>query len=72
MFSLPLTRGSAQEKSLYDIGNQYGTDKVTYHRYHNLYDKYLPSIRHKKIKMLEIGLGCDMVRVEMDRNDLSR
>jgi hypothetical protein len=26
-----------------------------------MYDKYFPAIRNRKIKMLEIGLGCDMV-----------
>lgn len=26
-----------------------------------MYDKYFPAIRDKKLKMLEIGLGCNMV-----------
>jgi hypothetical protein len=33
---------------------------VTDHSYHNLYEKYLPAYRDKKVKMLEIGLGCGM------------
>lgn len=27
-----------------------------------MYDKHFPAIRQQKLKMLEIGLGCDMVR----------
>lgn len=26
-----------------------------------MYEKYLEPVREKKLKMLEIGLGCDMV-----------
>jgi hypothetical protein len=37
------------------------TDKIRGHKYHHLYDRYLPELRHKPIKMLEIGLGCGMV-----------
>jgi len=46
--------------SFYAIAKEAGTDKVTTHSYQNMYDKYLPELRRKKIKMLEIGLGCDM------------
>lgn len=47
--------------SFLDIAKKYGTDKVTDHQYWFIYDKYLPAIRNKKVKMLEIGLGCNMV-----------
>jgi hypothetical protein len=36
------------------------TDKVAGHRYEAIYEKYLGPLRHKKFKMLEIGLGCGM------------
>lgn len=48
-------------KTFYEIAKEKGTDKVTDHSYQHVYDKYLPAIRNKRIKMLEIGLGCDMV-----------
>lgn len=43
-----------------EIAEKHGTDKVTTHSYWYMYEKYLNSLRNKKIKMLEIGLGCDM------------
>ncbi|THY55669.1 hypothetical protein D6C99_03084 [Aureobasidium pullulans] len=46
--------------SFYEVAAKYGTDKVTAHSYHHMYEKYLPAVRMKRIKMLEIGLGCDM------------
>ncbi|ETS77813.1 hypothetical protein PFICI_09875 [Pestalotiopsis fici W106-1] len=46
--------------SFYEIALKYGTDKVTDHQYWFMYDKHFPAIRHQKLKMLEIGLGCDM------------
>ena len=36
-----------------------GTDKTTTHRYQYMYAKYLLPVRHRDIKLLEIGLGCD-------------
>ncbi|KAL9185705.1 hypothetical protein ACHAXT_003482 [Thalassiosira profunda] len=38
------------------------TDKVTTHRYHPMYGQFLLPYYHRKpsMKMLEIGLGCDM------------
>lgn len=47
--------------SFKEIGLKYGTDKVTDHHYWFIYEKYLEPLRDKKLKMLEIGLGCDMV-----------
>lgn len=49
--------------SFYEVALTHGTDKVTTHHYENMYERYLPALRHKRIKMLEIGLGCDMVRI---------
>lgn len=48
--------------TFYEIGQKFGTDKVIGHHFWFMYDKYFPAIRQKKLKMLEIGLGCDMVR----------
>lgn len=36
------------------------TDKVTTHSYHTMYGIFLSGLRLHPIKMLEIGLGCDM------------
>jgi hypothetical protein len=47
--------------SFTDIALKYGTDKVTDHHYQFMYEKYLAPIRDESLKMLEIGLGCDMV-----------
>jgi len=60
------------ELSFYEVGKLHDTDKVTTHSYQNMYEKYLPDLRHKKIKMLEIGLGCDMVRDSTDAWWLTR
>lgn len=49
-----------KELSFYEIAIKHGTDKVTDHSYQDMYELYLPALRHKRIKMLEIGLGCDM------------
>ncbi len=36
------------------------TDKVTAHSYHIMYGTFLSGLKDQPIKMLEIGLGCDM------------
>jgi hypothetical protein len=41
----------------YDLGQKYGNDKVTYHRYDLIYPKFLSELIDKEITMLEIGLG---------------
>jgi len=46
--------------TFYQIAKEEGTDKVSTHQYHHLYDKYLPELRKKPVRMMEIGLGCDM------------
>lgn len=64
--------GGGGGKSFYDIAKEKGTDKVTAHSYHHMYEKYFPAIRNKRIKMLEIGLGCDMVgRLKLTRARLA-
>ena len=35
--------------------------QVTAHRYQYLYSKYLSQLHTERLRMLEIGLGCDMV-----------
>ncbi|TPX17931.1 uncharacterized protein E0L32_011994 [Thyridium curvatum] len=46
--------------SFREVALQHGTDKVTTHQYWFMYEKYLEPLREKKLKMLEIGLGCNM------------
>jgi len=36
------------------------SDKISDHVYNRMYDRFLSPMRHKDLKMLEIGLGCDM------------
>ena len=43
------------------IAEQPVTDKVTAHTYEFMYDKYLGMRRMQRLKLLEIGLGCDMI-----------
>lgn len=52
--------GLDHENDLLMIATRTGTDKVTTHSYDMLYQKYLQPIRHRPLKLLEIGLGCDM------------
>ena len=47
-------------KTFFELATEIGTDKVTDHSYQHAYEFYLPSLRHKPVKMLEIGLGCNM------------
>lgn len=51
------------------IARQYGTDKVTTHKYQFMYDKYLSGIRDDQLKVLEIGLGCNMVSMNPTLSD---
>jgi hypothetical protein len=48
------------EQSFYNIGMKYKTDKVTFHRYDIMYEKYLRKYVGSNFTLLEIGLGCDM------------
>lgn len=51
---------STSPGSFIAVASAVGTDKVTTHDYHHLYSKYLDSIRNDQLRLLEIGLGCDM------------
>lgn len=52
-------RSSRKSSSFLEIAREYGTDKVDPHHYERMYgDKFEP-LRNRKLKMLEIGLGCD-------------
>jgi hypothetical protein len=51
---------NTENKSFLDIGTMYKTDKVTYHHYEILYEKYLRKYVGSAIHLLEIGLGCGM------------
>ncbi|PVH73791.1 hypothetical protein DL98DRAFT_606296 [Cadophora sp. DSE1049] len=46
--------------SCFEIATKHGTDKVNPHHYNYMYEKYLDPIRDQPLKMLEIGLGCNM------------
>lgn len=44
-------------KTLTEIGRYYGTDKIDSHSYLPIYEMYLESSRHEKVRVLEIGYG---------------
>ncbi|KAG4439331.1 hypothetical protein IFR05_005206 [Cadophora sp. M221] len=46
--------------SFLEIATKHGTDKVNPHHYNHMYEKYLDPVRDRPLKMLEIGLGCNM------------
>lgn len=49
------------QPSFYEIAIEKGTDKVTMHTYHDMYERYLPALRNRRIKLLEIGgVDCSM------------
>jgi len=64
--SLPLRVSfypSSNATKLYPMGIKAGTDKIINHGYEILYAKYFeinPNLRGKKLKIMEIGLGCTM------------
>ncbi|KAM4058029.1 methyltransferase [Hirsutella rhossiliensis] len=49
-----------QSASFEQVALKHGTDKVTTHSYQHMYEKYLLPLRSLPLKMLEIGLGCNM------------
>jgi hypothetical protein len=69
--SLAHSRSSSGDESTFkrpnfeQIARKYGTDKVTTHKYQSMYDKYLSDIRDDQLKVLEIGLGCNMVSIDL-------
>ena len=42
------------------IGAKYKTDKVTFHHYDTMYEKYMRKYIGTNVSLLEIGLGCGM------------
>ena len=44
-------------ESLTEIALRTGTDKATFHHYTEIYQQYLEPLRHKPIRLLEIGYG---------------
>ncbi len=48
--------------SFFDLGMKYQADKVTEHRYDKMYEKYLQKYIGTNVSILEIGLGCDMIK----------
>jgi hypothetical protein len=48
------------EMSFHSLGMKYQTDKVTFHHYDIMYEKYVRKFVGTNITLLEIGLGCDM------------
>jgi hypothetical protein len=53
---------------MYDLGNKYNNDKVTYHRYDLIYPDFISHMCDKEIKMLEIGLGTNFDDTGFSRN----
>lgn len=52
----------SQASVFYHLARKSGTDKVTAHHYEHLYSKHfeMSGKRFLPLKVLEIGLGCDM------------
>jgi len=46
----------------YELGKKHGSDKVTYHKYHEIYDFFLRPFYFKNGSILEIGIdsGCSL------------
>ncbi|EFN54136.1 hypothetical protein CHLNCDRAFT_135522 [Chlorella variabilis] len=57
-FTSPISKGLP--RAFLDFAQWSGTDKVTDHAYHYAYTRYLSHVRFTDLRMLEIGLGCDM------------
>ncbi len=51
----------SNQTSFYSLGMKYKTDKVTFHRYDIMYEKYLRKYVGTNSTLLEIGLGCNML-----------
>ncbi|KAF4968438.1 hypothetical protein FZEAL_10396 [Fusarium zealandicum] len=50
---------SPNRTSFEAIAIKHGSDKVTFHKYHYMYEKHVRSLQGKPVKLLEIGLGCN-------------
>lgn len=51
--------------SLKDIGIKYNCDKITYHRYDRIYEKFFESIRNDNLKLFEIGCTPQALSVKV-------
>ena len=56
------SNGRLNRTSFFDIGMKFKTDKVYLHHYERFYEKYLSQYRDTPVRLLEIGLGCDMIQ----------
>jgi len=55
------TASSTKRRTWYEVAATTPTDKITAHAYDVAYERYLaPFLNKGSIKLLEIGLGCDM------------
>lgn len=52
--------GREKDHEFFRLATTHYTDKVTKHDYDYLYSKYLAPVRNESLRLLEIGLGCDM------------
>lgn len=52
-------RATERQLSFYEVAFEKGTEKVTLHAYQDIYERYLPVERNHRVKILEIGLGCE-------------
>jgi hypothetical protein len=50
---------------MFELGIKHNTDKILYHRYDRIYDKFLRDFRNKKIKLFEIGCGGEAASFKM-------
>lgn len=53
------------ELGLYELGYKNNTDKILYHRYDRIYDKFLNSFKKEKVKLFEIGCGSEYASFKM-------
>ncbi|CAF1593964.1 unnamed protein product [Adineta ricciae] len=56
------SNGRLNRTSFFSIGMKFKTDKVYLHHYERFYEKYLSQYRDTSVRLLEIGLGCDMIQ----------
>ena len=55
----------SNKTTLYELGVKTNTDKILYHRYDRIYDKFLSSFKEKNIKLFEIGCGSEHASFKM-------
>lgn len=47
---------NTKSESLFALGNTFGTDKITQHRYDRYYEQYLKPYQNERINLFEIGI----------------